>query len=436
MSFIHPYSDEATSSELELFKIPSTVTAIESARYFHYKPAASLTSSNWIEFRVAGTEEFVDLSSLLLEVELSVTLLDGQPLPGKAAATGSPTNLFDEITPVNNLLSSLFQQFDLFLNNTLVTTATNLYHYRAYLDNLFYQSEKAKKTYMFPAFWEEDEGKRKQRFKRVYSGKTLKLLGPIHYDLGQQERLLLNFVDMNLRFNLADPSFCFTIGGNTTDRPKFSIINATLHVLKKRLFSDCEAGILQALGKQSCKYFFTQTQLRHRVIDSGSSSFFCDNLFPSTLPRRFIIGLLPAKSFNGDYKSDAFSFSHNDLIDVKAFVDSIQTPVPSLELDIDNDEYARAYHLFYEAMNSIHPQATLSITPDQFKSNSTFFAWTLSTENDLDDSDTIGLIRRGHVRLDFRFSKPTTEQIVVVIYSHFPQIIQIDSTREVMIESV
>lgn len=436
VSFIHPFSDECTTSQLELFRIPSTVTAIDSERWFHYKPSAALTSSNWIDFRIAGTEEFIDLSSILLEVEIAVTLSDGTALPTAAAAQTSPPNIYDSIAPVNSFFSSLFQQVDLYLNNTLVTSSSNLYHYRSYLDNLLYQSREGKKTYMFSYFWDESEAKRKARIKRIYAGKTIKMIGPLHLDLAQQERLLLNMVDINLRLNTADTAFCLKVTGETASRPKHSFVNATLHVKKKKLFPDCEAGILTALGQETVKYFFSHTQMRHRIIDTGSRTFFFDKVFPGTLPRRFVVGLVPASAFNGDFKEDPYKFTSNGVVEVKAYIDSIQNPVPSIELDTEDEDISRAYLLFFDAMYSLHPSTRLSITPDDFMSHCCFFAWTLSTENDMDDSDTIGLIKRGNCRLDFRFKTPPTKQIACVIYSHFPQVLQIDSNREVLLETV
>lgn len=436
MSFIHPFSDEATSSQLELFKIPQTVTAIEVERTVHYKPIAALTSSNWIEFRVTGNDDFIDLSSIQLEVEVKVTMADGTPLPKAESANAAQPNLFEAITPVNDWLWAMFQQIDLYLNNTLVTSATNLHHYRAYMDDLFYTSKEAKQTYMYSHFWEADEAKRKARFKRCYEGKSIKMMGPLHLDLAQQERLLLNHVDMNLRLNLSDTSFFLKIGNNTSDKPRCNIINATLHLTKKRLFADCEAGIMSALGSEPCKYFYTHTQMRHRIIDSGSSTFFFDDVFPGTLPRRFVIGLVPASAFNGDWKEDPFKFTANGLVEVKALVDAVQVPTPPLDLNTGDDDFSRAYTLFYSAMYSLHPATRLSITPEDFKNSCCFFAWTLSPENDMEDGDTIGLIHKGTVRLDFRFSKPPEKQIAAVIYAHFPQSIQIDANRNVTWETV
>ena len=436
MSFIHEYSDECTSSQLDLFKIPSTVTAVEYEKFVDFKPSASLSSSTWVEFPAASNEEFVDLSSIYIDVELSITASDGKPLPSAAAAQGAPPNLFNSIVPPNNFLSSLFQQLDIYLSNTLVTSATNLYHYRSYLDTLFYQSKHAKQTYLYSGLWEKDADKRKERIKSIYNGKTIKMCGPLHFDLAQQERLLLNFVDMRFRLNVADPSVILRIDSQTTDRPRINLINATLFVCKKKLFADCEAGVLTALQKATVKYFYTNTSLRHRIIDSGSSSYFFDHIFPSTLPRRFIVGLVTAKAFNGDWESDPYDFSHKGVVEARAFVDALQLPTPGILLDMQEDDFARAYHLFFRSMYATHSQSSLAITPDDFKKNCCFYCWTLSPDDDIDDQDTVAYIRRGHVKIDFRFKKATTEHLVAIIYSHFPQVLQIDANRTVMLESI
>lgn len=435
MSFIHPFSDECTSSQLDVFKIPSTVTAVDSEKYVNFKPTASLSSGNWIEFMVPGTEEFVDLSAIYLDIELKILKSDGSNLPNAVSTTNTP-NLYKAITPANNFLSSLFQQLDIYLNNTLITTATNAYHYRSYLDCLFYQSKQAKETFMYTQLWQEDENERKKMIERIYSGKSIKLTGPLFFDLGQQERLLLNFVELRFRLNLLNPSYILKIDSNVTDRPKIELIDATLFVCKKRLFPDAEAGIINALQTNTVKYFFTSTEVMTRLIDSGSTSFFFDNIYRSTLPRRLVIGIVKAKAYNGDWNEDIFNFNHHGLAEIYLTWNADQNPVPAIALDIEDDDYARAYYLFYNSMFSLHPQTTLSITPSQFKRNCTFYAWNLTTENDLENTDTIGLIRTGHIRINLRFKKAVSEHLIAIIYSHFPMALQIDSTRNVMIETV
>lgn len=419
-----------------MFKVPNTITAFDYEKYFHYKPAAALTSSSWIEFRIAGTEEMIDLSKMYIEIELKILQSDGSALPSAAAAAGAAANLYESIVPANYLLGALIQQLDVYLSNTLITTATNMYAYRAYLDTLLYNSEKSKKTYEYTSMYEDDKEKRKERIKRIYSGKSIKLVGPLHTDLGQQERLLISFVDIIIRLNLSDPSFCLQIEGGTTDRPKIQIVDTTLHVCKRKLFIDNEVSLLQTLETTTAKYFYNHTMLRHRIIDENVQQIYFDQLFPSSLPRRFVVGIVPAKAMNGDYKSDPFQFSSQNVSEIKAYIDSQQVPVPAITLDMSDDDFARAYFLFFQQMNSLEPTSLLSVTPAQYKSRSCFFAFTLSPENDLDDGEFVSLIRRGNCRLDISFKAPTTEHLALIIYSHFPSVLQIAADRTVLLESV
>ena len=442
MSLVHPFSDETTSSELDVFKTPSTDTSVESRRYFSHKPTAALTSSNWIDFRIPSTNGYVDLSTMYLDVELAITKADGSALPNAqvaAAAQGQAAeaqNLYDKITPVNNLLSSLFQQVDVCLNNTLVTSATNLYHYRAYLDCLFYQSKKAQDTYLYSCLFDMDSNKRKERIKRCFDGKKLKLTGPLHLDLCQQERLLISHVDVSIRLNIADSSFVFIVDPTTAQRPKFQIVDATLHVESKWLFPDVDAGILSTLAQHDCLYFYNSTQLRHYVIDQGSTTWYLDNIYPSILPRRFVIGIVKSKAFNGDFQEDPFNFQPYNLTEIKIFVNNVQVPTPAVIHDFDDDDFARSYFLFYENFRSLHPVTTLSITPDDYKRNCTFYCFHLSNEGTVDTNDSTALIYRGHVRVDLRFKSPTTEPLTAIVYSHFAQRMTINAERQAMIHEL
>lgn len=441
-AFVHPFSAECTSSELDLFKIPTTNTAVDTERYTAYKPVASLTSSNWIEFRVAPTDEFIDPATIYLELEIEITQSDGSSLPN-AAVEAAPqgqaqpaANLFEKIIPCNSFMSSLFQQLDLYMNNTLVTSSTNLYHYRAYLDNLFYQNKQAKDSHMYTRLWDRDAAARKERIARCYQGKRLKLCGPLHFDLGQQERLLLNHIELVFRLNLSDSGFCFIVEAGTAQRPKFNIRDATLHVEHKKPFADCEAGIMMALAQKPAMYFFNHTQLRHRIVEKGTTSSYLDNLFPSILPRRFIIGFVSSKSFNGDWSADPFEFAHHGLLEIKMLLNGIQLPTPAITQDVSDDDFARSYQLLFQNFAELHSKTDLTITPVDFKSNCTFYCFNLAPQKNLDGGDTVSLIQRGHVRVDYRFKAATDDHLYAIIYAHFPKVIQIQADRTVMVEEV
>jgi hypothetical protein len=126
MAFIHEGSCECAKSELDLFSIPATQTSVESGMYVDYHPVSSITSGAPIEFGVNATgEDYLDLSNSQLHVRAKIVKANGDDLSAASS-----------VRPVNNFLHSLFSQVDVSLNGTLITSSTNTYAYRAYIEPL------------------------------------------------------------------------------------------------------------------------------------------------------------------------------------------------------------------------------------------------------------------------------------------------------------
>ena len=126
MAFIHESSCECTKSELDLFSVPPTQTSIESGSYVEYHPISSITGNGPIEFDVSSSgEDYLDLANSFLFVTAKVTRVDN-----------TNTHADDPVGPVNNFLHSMFSQVDIQLNGTLITSSTNMYPYRAYIETL------------------------------------------------------------------------------------------------------------------------------------------------------------------------------------------------------------------------------------------------------------------------------------------------------------
>ncbi len=145
MAFLHTQSCECLKSELLLFDIPPTLTAIESSKYVQYKPISSLTDESPIEFTITGTgDEYIDLAHTMLSLKVS---LKGEiPKDIKEEAV-------QQIGPVNNFMHSLFNQVDVFFNQKAVSPPNHAYAYRAYIETLLNYGPAAKKSHLTSVLW-------------------------------------------------------------------------------------------------------------------------------------------------------------------------------------------------------------------------------------------------------------------------------------------
>ena len=146
MAFVHEQSCECTKSELDLFSVPPTQTSIESGSWAEYHPLSSIGDGAPIEFEVNETgEEYMDFANSHLYVKVKITQADGTNIANDA-----------EVGPVNNFLHSLFSQVDISLNGTLITSSTNTYPYRAYIENLLSHGPDSKESQLTASLFYKD----------------------------------------------------------------------------------------------------------------------------------------------------------------------------------------------------------------------------------------------------------------------------------------
>ncbi|XP_067135115.1 uncharacterized protein [Centruroides vittatus] len=143
---MNPFSCPCLKSELDFFKTILTQLAILNTTEAILHPIASITDQkSLIEFLILGSgENLIDLSSISINAQVTVT-----------KQNGTSTLDTDLVTPVNNLLHSMFSQCTTIFNDKTISTHVN-YPYRAIIENLLFFFEEAQKTYLTSSFFYKD----------------------------------------------------------------------------------------------------------------------------------------------------------------------------------------------------------------------------------------------------------------------------------------
>lgn len=115
---MHRESCMCGMENLELFQVPPTNIALEESKWMEYYPISSTLQSETapIEFDIQGQgDEYIDLSQTYVQIVCKFTKDDG------TALTGANTS----VTPVNNIIHSLFSEIDVTLNGKIIMVETN-----------------------------------------------------------------------------------------------------------------------------------------------------------------------------------------------------------------------------------------------------------------------------------------------------------------------
>jgi len=437
MAFVHAQSSECMKSELDIFSLPPTQTSIEKSDWIEYKPIASLTDDAPIEFSIPGFgEEYLDLSHTLLSVKVKILKSDGANLPAETAAV--PV----DVAPVNNFLHSLFDQVDVFLNQKLVSTSTSNYMYRSYIEALLNYGTDSKNTQLTGAmFYADSAGKMVdfvqnmglvKRKGMAANSAVIELLGPIHCDIMNMEKYLINGVELKIKFVRTRDSFSLIATGGEY---KVKMLDATLKIRKVKINPAILLAHSKNLERFNAKYPITRVETKVTTIAAGLASYSCNNIILGQIPKRIIIGFVSNKTYNGDFKLNPFNFHHYKLNHMSLYVDGQQIPSKPLQPDYENNLYAECYHTLFSGTDIFYGNSyNHNITKEDYIGGYALYAFDLTSDLSASNNAHWNLIRHGSILVELKFATALTESVNMIVYAEFDNVIEIDKRRNVSID--
>lgn len=435
MSFLHSHSCECMKSELDLFTIPPTQTAIESSQWIHYKPVSSLTDDGPLEFVIPGHgEEYLDLAHTM--ISLSVKII----------AIGDPAY---KVAPVNNFLHTLFNQVDVFFNQKLVAPPNNAYPYRAYIETLLNYGPSAKTSHLTTALWYTDDPDSfdnligvpssvdntglTSRAKFINGGKTVDMIGHLHCDVFNQDKFLLNGVEVRLRMVRSKDAFCLMETPVANISHKVQITEATLMVRRAKINPGVLIAHAKALAKSTAKYPITRVEVKAFTMHSGIMGDTLDNVILGQLPKRIIVGFVNNRAFNGDKTLNPFNFQHYTINHLSLYVDGQQIPSKPLQPEFEgNETWIQSYHTLFSGTGIHFQDDGMGISRDSYAKGYCLFAFDLTPDLSANCFTHWNLVKHGSVRIEVRFAKSLATTINCIVYAEYDNIIEIDSTRQVI----
>ena len=473
MSYVHPFSKRCDKSEIDLFSVPPTQQSLERGRWIDYAPLSSVENSDSpINFLIAGTDEYIDLSKTILTVTGHITLKDG-----KTKLTGGGQS---DVAPVNNFLHSLFKQVDVYLNGKQVTPAMGTYPYRAYIESLLNYDVSAKKSQFTSALYYKDTATKMdeggslpngseeityknasnadtkiivatggtgnqgfaKRHQFIRNGNRFVLSGPIFTDLFMNDRLLLNMMDLKVVLNRSTPEFCLIdMTSNSAIAPKVKLTDVILKIRKVKVDQSVSDGIERMLKQTPALYPIRRVECKILTVPENLPNIRQDNIFSGIIPKTFVVGLVKVDAANGTYGTNPYNFAHFGVTTVSLTANGEEIPFkqltlkypgnPNGEIDTaaDNElDFDEAYNTLFSGTGKIYSNARLDITRDDYPGGYTLYAFDL-TPDMCKSSDYFNTVQRGSLSLALTFEPSSKVPLAMVCYGDFENVIRIDAER-------
>lgn len=430
MAFTSNHQSIAVKSELDLFTIRSVQTAIESGYYHEARPVSILdNASGPIEFVIAPSDEYIDLSHTQIELKVKITTTDNA-VPGDAHT----------VAPVNCFLGSLFDHISLELNGKTVTPPSNKYCYRSYIEKLLNYSSEAKNTHLASCLFAEDAagnmdsvtGKGFAKRKTYMTNGVIELSDFIHTELCGQDKLLPSGVGIRFKFYRNKSDFSLMKAATDLNTYKITIEDAVLLIRKVKINPSIAIAHEKTLMKANARFPINRVDIKTITIPANIQSRTCDNIFISQMPHRVYVGFIKSSAFNGSETLNPYNFEHFNHTNVTISTDS-NTQIRSIRSDFKNNLYLSSYLSLFSSSGTFFSDSGNSITRTDYPKGFALLGFDLTEDLSASDSHQ-SIPRHGSLRLDLTFADPLPDSITVILYAEFRNLIELDRDRNCYID--
>ena len=302
--------------KLNLFSLPLTQDSIEKVQWIEYRPQNQITDGSALDFMIGGNgNEYIDLDKSKMLVKFKVVKI----VAGVETAIHQTT---DQIGIVNNVLDSLWYQVDTFLNQQLVSSQTNFHQHKSYLKLITSESDERLNNMDGRGFKKDTEGtamdstdifglngglgSRVGAF--INTTNPGVVYGGLKTDLGDMKKLIVNGVDVQMRFWPGSAEFLLVKQASITADLRVKILDARLDVCKVTPRPEVLVAQNQMLYKQPALYPYTRTRLHTFNVKTGTAFVSEDDIFNGEVPQRVYIGFVSDTAFKGSLTKNPFYF--------------------------------------------------------------------------------------------------------------------------------
>ena len=421
--------------EVSLFQKPCNNIAYQKIQYVDYRPTSLLSSGVPLTFTIPPTgSQYINLKKSYLRLLVKIVNDDGTDMKEQKM-----------VAPINNVLHSLFNQVDVQLQQQLVSTGQN-YGYKAYMETLLQFGSDAKESqlqaqcfikdkagYMDTVVVDPrqfDEDGMQQRMMWFMNSTPLELIGPLMADICQQDRLILNGVEIQIKLWPSKDTFRLN-SSEESPSYKMKIMDASLKVCKVTPSPALMLGHADVLKESNALYPYKKTQIKTFNIPVGQYDFQLDDLYQGQVPSRLVVAMVKSKAFNGDYKLNPYNLEHFEISSLGVYVNDESVPGKPLQMDFAATaevKWMTAYYAMFAGMNRDGEDWGNDINFNEFASGYGLFVYDLLPEDQPS-------LMKASVKVEGIFKNALTENVTVIVYGKFPTMLEITEARSVLMSN-
>ena len=417
---------EVHSSNLALFEPPPVESAIETVQWIHFAPLVIPKRGAALEYNIPrNSVMYMDLSKTVLQVKVRIRLQDGGDI--------SPDN---DVGLVNLALSSIFRQCDVSLYQTTINTSIGSnYSYKSYFDVLLGSTAAEAETVLQNELFYKDtagamdgtglSGNNIGHYDRAVhtqNSKIAVLEGPIRMDICQQERLIVNGVKLKIKLSQMDDAFRLLCGDDKAY--KVEIVDSVLKLCQVKLKPQVLVAQNQILTSRNAVYPFWRSDIKTFNMRTGDYECSLEDVYQGSITNEFVLAMCSSEAYSGSFQRNPFNFYHYNLTWLEVTASGSPTPCEPICPNFKLGDFTSCYSTLF---NNDQKQPGL-IGKKEYPDGYCIFMFRLQSQS---GGDLHSAEKEGNLRIAMKFSEPLRENVTVILYAKFPELVTINGSRNI-----
>jgi len=253
----------------------------------------------------------------------------------------------------------------------------------------------------------------------LFKDGTTEAEGSLAIDIFQQSKPLLNGVQIEIKMYPQNQDFILCSQQETAFR--FIIEEACLKICKLTPAPSLLLAYSEMLMRHPAVYTYHKAEVKTCELQAGLLYFTQESLFQTDVPSNVICGFLDADAFQGRKNKNPFDFMSLELSSLGLFLDEESFPGRPLKLNYKEKQYLEGYSTLFNELG----HGTGLISRDDYREGYSLYQFHLAAE-------LLPFRSRANVKLCATFAEPLARNTVLIVYSLFPSMLEIDSSRNVL----
>ena len=147
---------------------------------------------------------------------------------------------------------------------------------------------------------------------------------------------------------------------------KLVIDNLYMYICKRQFTKEVILAHNKIMEKQDAIYPYKRTNVRAYNGNKGVTEVTIENPYESKIPTRFIVGMIDADSYIGNWGKSLLNFQHYDISRVAFYINDKSIAKPLYKLDPSNGNFIEPFMELYSVLDKVGEDSDIGISLDNY----------------------------------------------------------------------